>query len=141
GGFSANASMRAEHFPHNRSADDHCTLAPDTADGMGIDLGRSVGGVRDNSGASPAAWCLVSLFPYRNGRIGVLPHILDRAKPGSISVTLAGRRFVNDANGYRDYVPGLNAATAEGEVAEAWQIGDSCAVARYPFGFAMPRPV
>ena len=141
GGFSANASMRAEHFPHNRSADDHWTLAPDTADGMGIDLGRSVGGVLDTSGAAPAAWCPVSLFPYRNGRSGLFPHIMDRAKPGSLSVTRAGRRFVNEANGYWDYVTGLNAATAEGEVAEAWQIGDSRAVARYPFGFAMPRPV
>ena len=95
----------------------------------------------DTSGAAPAAWCPVSLFPYRNGRTGIFPHIMDRAKPGSISVTRSGRRFVNEANGYWDYVTGLNAATAEGEVAEAWQIGDSRAVARYPFGFAMPRPV
>src|SRR5699024_11438101 len=84
-------------------------------------------------GPSPAAWCPLSLFPYRRGRTGVFPHSMDRAKPGSISVTRAGRRFVNEANGYWDYVTGLNAATAEGEVAEAWQIGDSRAVARYPF--------
>lgn len=141
GGFSANPRMRREHFPHNRSNDDHWTLAPASADGAGIDLGRSVGGVLDTSGSSPAAWCPVSLFPYRSGRTGVFPHIMDRAKPGSIGVTRDGRRFVNEANGYYDYVSGLNRATAEGESAEAWQIGDSRAVARYPFGFAMPRPV
>lgn len=141
GGFSANPGMRKEYFPHNQDSDDHWTLAPDTADGMGIDLGRAVGGVLDSEGTSPAAWCPVSLFPYRNGRNGVFPHIMDRAKPGSISVTRSGRRFVNEANGYWDYVTGLNAATQDGDVAEAWQIADSRAVARYPFGFAMPRPV
>ena len=141
GGFSANPSMRKKYFPHNRDSDDHWTLAPDTADGMGIDLGRSAGGVLDTSGTSPAAWCPVSLFPYRSGRNGVFPHIMDRAKPGSISVTRNGRRFVNEANGYWDYVTGLNAATKVGDAAEAWQIADSHTVARYPFGFAMPRPV
>lgn len=141
GGFSANAQMRQELFPHNRTADDHHTLAPATADGAGIDLGRSVGGVLDASGASPAAWCPVSLYPYKSGRTGVFPHIMDRAKPGSISVTRDGKRFVNEANGYWDYVNGLNAATAEGQVAESWQIADSHTVHLYPFGFAMPWPV
>lgn len=141
GGFSANAEMRREFFAHNHRRGDHWTLAPETADGSGIELGRSVGGVLDTTGNSPAAWCPVSLFPHRSGRTGVFPHIMDRAKPGSIGVTANGRRFVNEANGYFDYVSGLNRATAEGEVAESWQIADSRAVARYPFGFAMPRPV
>lgn len=141
GGFSANATMRREHFPHNRTADDHWTLAPDTADGAGIELGRSVGGVLDTSGASPAAWCPVSLVPYASGRTGVFPHIMDRAKPGAIGVGRDGKRFVNEADGYWDYVTGMNRATADGGVAEAWQIADSRTVAHYPIGFAMPRPV
>jgi len=141
GGFSANAAMRREYFPHNRTAEDHWTLAPDTADGSGIELGRSVGGVLDASGASAAAWCPVSLVPYANGRTGVFPHIMDRAKPGAIGVGRDGKRFVNEANGYWDYVTGMNRATAAGGMAEAWQIADSRTVARYPIGFAMPRPV
>ncbi|GGC97380.1 FAD-binding dehydrogenase [Tersicoccus solisilvae] len=141
GGFSASAAMRREFFPHNRDADDHVTLAPATADGAGIALGRSVGGVLDATGASAAAWCPVSLVPYRNGRSGVFPHIMDRAKPGAIGVRRDGRRFVNEANGYWDYVTAMNEATPDGEQAEAWQIADARAVARYPFGFAMPRPV
>lgn len=141
GGFSANPSMRRTLFPHNRSADDHWTLAPQTADGSGIELGESVGGVFDASGAAAAAWCPVSLVPYRSGRTGVFPHIMDRAKPGSIGVRRDGTRFANEANGYWDYVDGLNAATPDGEVAEAWQIADARFIARYPLGFAMPRPV
>lgn len=140
GGFSANAAMRREYFPHNRSADDHHTLATHTADGSGIELGQSVGGVFDASGKAAAAWCPVSLLPYRN-RTGVFPHIMDRAKPGSIGVRSDGKRFVNEANGYWDYVHGLNEATPVGEAVAAWQIGDSRTIAHYPIGFAMPRPV
>lgn len=140
GGFSANPEMRKQFFEHNRSADDHHTLAPATADGSGIALGESVGGVLDTSGKSAAAWCPVSLLPYRN-RTGIFPHIMDRAKPGAIGVRRDGKRFVNEANGYWDYVNGLNEATPEGEVVEAWQIGDSRTLARYPIGYAMPRPV
>ena len=40
--------------------------------------------------ASPAAWCPVSLVPYRNGRVGVYPHIVDRGKPGLIAVLSNG---------------------------------------------------
>lgn len=141
GGFSANTAMRQEFFPHNRTADDHWTLAPDTADGAGIQLGRSIGGVLDTSGASPAAWCPISLVPYANGRTGVFPHIMDRAKPGAIAVGRNGKRFVNEADGYWDYVNGMNQATAQGDVAEAWQIVDSITAQLYPVGFAMPRPV
>lgn len=141
GGFSANATMRREYFPHNRSADDHWTLAPATADGSGIELGQSVGGTFDTGGKTAAAWCPVSLVPYVNGRTGVFPHIMDRAKPGSIGVRSDGKRFVNEANGYWDYVTGLNEATPAGEVAAAWQIGDARFARHYPLGFAMPRPV
>ena len=35
--------------------------------------------------ASPAAWCPVSLVPYRSGRVGTYPHIVDRGKPGLIA--------------------------------------------------------
>ena len=83
---------------------------------------------------SPAAWCPVSLVPYRNGRTGVFPHIMDRAKPGSIGVRADGKRFVNEANGYYDYVEALLAATPEGETVESWQIADSRFVRKFPLG-------
>jgi len=142
GGFSADPAMRRELFPHNRSAADHWTLAPQSADGSGIRLATSVGGSFSAAGASAGAWCPVSLVPYRlRPGVGVFPHIMDRAKPGSLGVTRDGRRFVNEANGYWDYVDGMNRATAEGERAEAWQIADRRFVAHYPLGFAKPNPV
>jgi succinate dehydrogenase/fumarate reductase flavoprotein subunit len=66
---------------------------------------------------------------------------MDRAKPGSIGVRRDGKRFVNEANGYYDYVEGLLAATPEGEPVEAWQIADSTYVRKFPLGMAKPLPV
>lgn len=138
GGFPGDQLRRHEHFPRGER---HWTLAPSTADGAGISLGESAGGRLRTDLASPAAWCPVSLVPYRNGRTGVFPHIMDRAKPGSIGVRSDGRRFVNEANGYYDYVAALIEATPDDEPVEAWQIADARFVRRYPFGMAKPRPV
>lgn len=138
GGFSGDQQRRRKLFPRGEQ---HWTLAPPTADGAGITLGESAGGRLRTDLASPAAWCPVSLVPYRNGRTGVFPHIMDRAKPGSIGVRRDGRRFVNEANGYYDYVAALIRATPDGEPVEAWQIADARFVRRYPFGMAKPRPV
>mgnify|MGYP001164406539 CR=1 FL=1 len=138
GGFPRDEKRRRALFPRGER---HWTLAPETADGAGIALAESVGGRLRTDLASPAAWCPVSLVRYRSGRTGVFPHIMDRAKPGSIGVLRTGRRFVNEANGYYDYVSALIAATPEGDPVEAWQIADSRFVRRYPLGMAKPRPV
>jgi succinate dehydrogenase/fumarate reductase flavoprotein subunit len=138
GGFPRDAGRRAELFPRGER---HWTLAPPTADGAGIGLGESAGGRLRTDLASPVAWCPVSLVPYRSGRTGVFPHIMDRAKPGSIGVLRTGRRFVNEANGYHDYVSAMVAATPAGEPVLAWQIADARFVRRYPLGMAKPRPV
>ena len=138
GGFPHDEARRRELFPRGER---HWTLAPKEADGAGIALAQSAGAALRTDLASPAAWCPVSLVPYRNGRTGVFPHIMDRAKPGSIGVLRNGRRFVNEANGYYDYVAAMIAATPDGEPVEAWQIADARFVRRYPLGMAKPRPV
>lgn len=141
GGFPRDVMRRRALFPHTPTGHEHWTLAPDTADGSGATLGESVGGHVRTDLAAPAAWCPVSLVPYRNGRVGTFPHIMDRAKPGSIGVLRTGHRFVNEANGYYDYVSAMLAATPEGESPQSWQIADSRFVRRYPLGMAKPRPV
>lgn len=138
GGFPQDGNRRRALFPRGER---HWSLAPDTADGAGISLGESAGGRLRTDLASPAAWCPVSLVPYRNGRTGVFPHIMDRAKPGSIGVLRTGRRFVNEANGYHDYVSAMIAATPDDQPVQSWQIADSRFVRRYPLGMAKPRPV
>lgn len=141
GGFSADTGRRRATFPRTPTGHEHWPLAPATADGAGITLGESVGGHLRTELAAPAAWCPVSLVPYPNGKVGTFPHIMDRAKPGSIGVLANGKRFVNEANGYYDYVSALFAAVPEGEPVESWQIADARFVRRFPLGMAKPRPV
>jgi len=141
GGFPHDIERRRERFPRTPTGREHWSLAPATADGSSITLGESVGG-RIQQGASAGAWCPVSLITYRStGRTGVFPHIMDRAKPGSIGVVSTGERFVNEANGYYDYVAGMFAAAPGGEPVQSWQIADSTFVRRFPLGMARPRPV
>ncbi|SDW78232.1 Succinate dehydrogenase/fumarate reductase, flavoprotein subunit [Arthrobacter sp. cf158] len=141
GGFPNDVQRRKELFPKTPTGREHWTLAPGETNGDGITLAQSVGARFTTAVKSPAAWCPVSLVPYRDGSTGVFPHIMDRAKPGSIGVRADGKRFVNEANGYYDYVEALLAATPEGETVESWQIADSRFVRRFPLGMAKPLPV
>ncbi|PWJ24211.1 succinate dehydrogenase/fumarate reductase flavoprotein subunit [Branchiibius hedensis] len=140
GGFPADVRRRVEFFPHGTGADHH-TLAPATDTGDGLRMGTWAGGDLDTSVASPVAWCPVSLVPHRGRADGVFPHIMDRGKPGIIGVTADGRRFVNEANGYHDYVLGMLRATPEGQPVESWLIADHRAQRRYPLGMSKPFPV
>ncbi|AXJ09128.1 FAD-dependent oxidoreductase [Arthrobacter sp. PM3] len=141
GGFPNDAGRRAALFPQTPTGREHWTLAPKETTGDGITMAQAVGARFDTDVASPAAWCPVSLVPYRSGRTGTFPHIMDRAKPGSIGVRADGRRFVNEANGYYDYVEGMLNATPDGEPVEAWQIADAEFVRKFPLGMAKPLPV
>lgn len=140
GGFPQDVVRRRRLFPRTPTGTEHRTLAPAAADGAGVTLGEQAGG-RLVVGASPAAWCPVSQVRYRSGRVGTFPHIMDRAKPGSIGVLRTGRRFVNEANGYHDYVTAMIAAAPEDGPVEAWQVADARFVRRYPLGMAKPLPV
>ena len=141
GGFPHDVARRRALFPRTPTGTEHWSLAPATADGAGTTLGESAGGRLRTDLHSPAAWCPVSLVPYRSGRTGTFPHIMDRAKPGSIGVLSTGRRFVNEANGYHDYVTAMIAAAPEGEPVQSWQIADARFVRRFPLGMAKPLPV
>jgi succinate dehydrogenase/fumarate reductase flavoprotein subunit len=141
GGFPNDIARRKELFPKTPTGLEHWTLAPKETTGDGITMAQAVGARFDTGVESPAAWCPVSLVPYRSGRTGTFPHIMDRAKPGSIGVRADGKRFVNEADGYYDYVEGLLNATPDGEPVEAWQIADAAFVRKFPLGMAKPLPV
>ncbi len=46
-----------------------------------------------------------------DGSKGVMPHFIDRAKPGVIAVTPKGKRFTNEGNSYHDFVQDMVKAT------------------------------
>lgn len=119
----------------------HWSVTPQSASGDGLRLAETVGGLVDASIASPAAWCPVSLVPYSDGTTGRFPHIIDRAKPGIIAVLANGRRFVNEAHGYYDYVTAMIKATPHGAEVASWLICDHAFQRRYGFGASRPSPL
>ena len=66
GGFPHDVDRRRALFPRTPTGAEHWSLAPKTADGAGTTLGESAGGRLRTDVASPAAWCPVSLVPYRS---------------------------------------------------------------------------
>jgi succinate dehydrogenase/fumarate reductase flavoprotein subunit len=140
GGFPHDVERRRKLFPRNTGTK-HWTLAPTEATGDGLQLGESVGGYLETRLASPAAWCPVSLVPYRSGSIGTYPHIVDRGKPGLIAVLANGKRFVNEADGYHQFVDAMIKAVPEGDEIASWLICDHAFQRRYPFGMAKPFPI
>jgi succinate dehydrogenase/fumarate reductase flavoprotein subunit len=128
-------------FPHQLTTDPHFSVAVNEADGAGLRLAQSVGGVLAASGAAQGAFCPVSLVPRNDGSFGRFPHIIDRGKPGIIGVRANGRRFVNEANGYHDYVVALQAATPSGQEVASWLVCDQRFITRYGLGIVRPSPV
>jgi succinate dehydrogenase/fumarate reductase flavoprotein subunit len=141
GGFSRDVDRRRELFPRTPTGHEHWTLTPPTTTGDGISLGESVGGRLDRTVASPVAYCPVSLVKYRNGKEGVFPHIMDRAKPGAIGVLADGKRFVNEALGYHDYTLAMVEQVPEGDEVCSWLIADARYMKYYPLGMAKPLPI
>jgi len=141
GGFAHDIGRRRELLPRTPTGEERCALPPESVSGDGLRLGEAVGGQLDRSLASPVAWCPVSIVPYRGGRTGLYPHIVDRGKPGVIGVLADGRRFVNEANGYHDYVLAMLKAVPPDREVASWLICDHAFQRRYPFGMSKPFPV
>ncbi len=102
GGFSHDKDLRERYFPSGAGGVS-ATAPAGTGDGLRIAMaaGASIGTVV----ASPAYWVPASLFRRADGSQGVFPHtVTDRAKPGVIAINSAGRRFVNEALSYHEFV-------------------------------------
>ena len=141
GGFPRDAVRRRQLFPRTPAEASAWALPPESVTGDGVTLGESVGGYVDRSLASSVAWCPVSIVPYRNGRTGLYPHIIDRGKPGIIGVLADGHRFVNEADGYHDYVSAMIEAIPPDRELVSWLICDRAFQRRYPFGMSKPFPI
>lgn len=141
GGFPHDTRRHAELLPHVAAGTPHRSAAPLSNTGDGLRLAEAVGARLQGFDFSNAAWAPVSLVPRRDGSIGRFPHLIDRAKPGLIAVTRDGRRFVNEAGSYHDFLRALFAAIPEGEAVEAWLICDHRFQRRYGLGMSRPAPL
>lgn len=141
GGFPHDVARRARTFAYTPSGREHWSAAPRSNTGDGIRLGESIGAHFDGALEAPAAWAPVSIVPTHDGVKDVaFPHLIERAKPGVIAVTRAGKRFVNEASSYHDFVGALLDTTPPGEEVCAWLVCDHRFQRRYGLGFSKPFP-
>lgn len=100
------------------------------------DLGAQLSRPASTVDEALAWWVPVSQFK-RKGRPAVFPHVVtDRAKPGLIAVTQQGRRFVNEAVSYHQFVRAqLRAAE---HAIPAWLICDRKFLWKYGLGRVHP---
>lgn len=141
GGFPHDTVRQTALFPHVARGTPHHSAAPSGNRGEGLNIGEQAGGVVDNSLISSAAWAPVSLVPRKDGSVGNFPHLIDRGKPGVISVRANGKRFVGEDCPYYDFVAALQDNTPHNEPVKAWLIADHRFVRRYGLGAVKPFPL
>ena len=137
GGFPQDSARRRQLFPHAQ----HHSPAPRGNTGDGLRLAHAAGARIDETLPNAAAWVPVSRVPRGDGTFGLFPHFIDRAKPGVIAITRAGKRFVNEANSYHDFVQGLFKASPDRDEPCAWLVTDHRAIRAYGLGYVKPRPL
>lgn len=141
GGFPYDIERRKQLFPHAPTGLEHFTPSPALNTGDGLRLGESVGGWVDATIPNAAAWCPTSVTKRKDGSEGVMPHFIDRAKPGVIAVTQRGQRFTNEALSYHDFIQDLVRACAGLDEVSCWLICDHKHLREYGMGAVAPFPL
>ena len=141
GGFPHDVERRKAMFPHAPSGREHWSPGPAGNTGDGLRLAESAGGRIEDGLPNAAAWVPVSLTTRADGSTGVMPHFIDRAKPGVIAVMRDGTRFANEGNSYHDFVQAMMQAAKPGEEIAAFLICDHRALRRYGLGCVPPFPL
>ncbi len=143
GGFPHDIERRKLLFPHAPTGREHFTPSPELNTGDGLRLGESAGGWVDTSIPNAGAWCPTSVVPRKDGSQGVMPHFIDRAKPGVIAITADGERFTNEALSYHDFVQDLVKTCKAKHLPEfsAWLICDHHHLREYGLGSVAKFPL
>lgn len=136
GGFNRHAGLRQTMLP---GADmGWCPAAPGhtgTAHGLAQALGARYG----QGGLSNAFWAPVSIRPRPDGSKAVFPHfVMDRAKPGFLTVNQAGERFVNESTSYHLFGLAMQEANKQSPAIPAYLICDAQALSIYGMGMVRP---
>lgn len=137
GGYGHNAEMRRRFMP-SPTPPESVACPTNTGDGIALGLAHGANVAPERQGPG-AFWTPVSRTRRRNGESGVFPHLsLDRAKPGLIAVNPDGRRFVNEADSYHDFVQAMYGNQSGSPGFPAWLITDQAFVTRYGLGVVHP---
>lgn len=141
GGFPHDVDRRAAMFPHAPTGQEHFSPGPAGNTGDGLRLAEAAGGRIEDTLPHAAAWVPVSITTRKDGSKGVMPHFIDRAKPGVIAVTREGKRFANEGNSYHDFVQDMVKAAKPGEEICAFLICDHRTLRKYGLGCVPPFPM
>jgi succinate dehydrogenase/fumarate reductase flavoprotein subunit len=109
------------------------------AQGDGMRIARAAGAAIEDDHAAPMFWSPVSNTAWFAGGRGAYPHLaLDRSKPGLIAVNAAGRRFVNEALSYHEFVAGMYRSHETVPSIPAWLVCDRDFLHKYGIGRIPP---
>lgn len=136
GGFNRHPQLRKDMLPGADAA--WCPAAPGHT-GQAHDLAQKMGGHYGSGGLSHAFWAPVSRRQREDGSYAVFPHfMMDRAKPGMITVNQAGERFVNESTSYHLFGLKMQEVNKATPTIPAYLICDAVALKNY--GLGMMRP-
>jgi succinate dehydrogenase/fumarate reductase flavoprotein subunit len=141
GGFPHDVARRKQLFPHAPTGREHFSPSPQSNTGDGLRMAEAVGGHVDTTIPHAAAWVPASVTSRKDGSQGVMPHFIDRAKPGVIAVTPDGKRFTNEGDSYHDFVQAMVKARQGQQEVAAWLICDHRALRNYGLGSVAPAPL
>lgn len=141
GGFPHDVARRKAMFPHAPTGAEHYSPGPTGNTGDGLRLAEAAGGRVEDTLPNAAAWVPVSVTRRKDGTSGVMPHFIDRAKPGVIAVTRDGVRFANEGNSYHDFVQQMMKTAKPGEEIAAFLICDHPTLRKYGLGCVPPFPM
>jgi hypothetical protein len=133
GGFSRHAERRLAALGTNAE----WSSVALGSNGDAQDKALEIGGRISDKDLSATFWAPASIRCRANGSNAVFPHfVLDRGKPGTVVVDCNGRRFVNEAISYHQFVLKM---FAHGKSAiPAFLIADATTVRKYGLGMVRP---
>ena len=136
GGYAHNKTFRETFMPQPVPA---FSMSYAGNRGDGVDIGQRLGATLTPEHCTSGLWSPVSVVPRPDGSKGLFPHlVLDRAKPGLIAVNSSGRRFVNEAASYHDFVLAMFEAHKQVPSIPAYLICDADFLKKYGLGVVYP---
>ena len=129
GGFEQNPELRAKYLPQPNKVE-WCATPEGANTGAALEAGQKLGAA--TALMDWAWWAPTFLVPGETKARGIFA---ERAFPGAIVVNSLGKRFVNEASPYLEFVTAMHAdnQVTQGKTFPSWAIFD----AKFRFNYAM----
>lgn len=134
GGYPHNQAKKKATYRHLQQGFEHYSMAPCSSTGDTIQEAERIGAKFLSTNLNPVSWTPISKIPQREG-YRYFPHLfMDRAKPGVIAISSLGKRFVNEAVSYHDFVQEMLRNCQEEGSTYCWLVCDGPALRKYGLG-------